>query len=355
MKIKRAYNKTGKYSKLNPPAFPTLQNPAELSSTLAPVPKKRGRKPKSLLNGIPATSPAMKKIQKTIPESMKYLVPQSMAMQNHNGIPKTDTKEFQTELGVNTSIDSKALNFPEKPEAQKQKERDKLIASNNDDNDDNSSDDDSEVNDLLRDAEEELESHTPSSTRSSSPESPEFEEVYPTASMRHYENEENEFDYNDFEYCSSVMEPICELSCEDDSGEENRQDENDEAMRLYREAMEMNYQANGIKKRGRRRKRVKPLMENFNEINGILAGLLEESGFKVPKGPGRGRRKEMNELELTMERINGTCLFSCNKCDETFKYAGDLAKHVRSHTINSPYQVSSFIYQSMIPNFNHPD
>lgn len=340
MKIKRAYNKTGKYSKLNPPpTVSTLLNPSDHSLTLAPVPKKRGRKPKSLLNGIPASSPAMKKIQKTIPESMKYLVPQSMAMQNNNANHKSDAKEFQTDLVENTSIDSRTLNFPEKLEVLKQKEKEKSFTSSIDDNED-STDDDSEVNDLLRDAEEELESHTATSSRSSSPESPEFEEVYPTASMRHYENDENEFDYNDFEYCSSVMEPICELSCEDDSGEENRQDENDEAMRLYREAMEMNYQANGIKKRGRRRKKVKPLMENFNEINGILAGLLEESGFKVPKGPGRGRRKEMNELELTMERINGTCLFSCNKCDETFKYAGDLAKHVRSHTINSPYQVS---------------
>lgn len=48
----------------------------------------------------------------------------------------------------------------------------------------------------------------------------------------------------------------------------------------------------------------------------------------------------MNEQELELDRSNGVCLFSCNKCDETFKYAGDLAKHVRSHTISSPYQCS---------------
>lgn len=332
VKIKRAYNKTGKYSKLNPPPPPAPSNPSDPP----PVPKKRGRKPKSLLNGISTSSPAMKKIQKTIPESMRYLVPQSMTMQNHNGMPKIDMNGHKD---LNGDIDeSKRMNTTEKLEADKQQNKDREQTSNNDD----SSDGESEVQDLLRDAEDERDSQSQSSSRCSSPESPEFEEVYPTAtSMRHNENDENDLDYDEFEYCSNIMEPICELSCEDDSGEENRQDENDEAMRLYREAMEMNYQANGIKKRGRRRKRAKPLMENFNEINGILAGLLEDSGFKVPKGPGRGRRKEMNELELTMERINGTCLFSCNKCDETFKYAGDLAKHVRSHTINSPYQVSS--------------
>lgn len=261
-------------------------------------------------------------------------------MQHQNAISKNGMNGLHKNFTSESSVDSRTT---DQHDTQKPPKKEQSSNSNDD-----SSDSESEVQDLLRDAEDERDSQSQCSTRSSSPESPEFEEVYPTAasSMRD-ENDENDFDYDEFEYCSNIMEPICELSCEDDSGEENRHDENDEAMRLYREAMEMNYQANGIKKRGRRRKKVKPLMENFNEINGILAGLLEDSGFKVPKGPGRGRRKEMNELELTMERINGTCLFSCNKCDETFKYAGDLAKHVRSHTINSPYQVS-FVHSSHV-------
>ncbi|CRK96836.1 CLUMA_CG009879, isoform A [Clunio marinus] len=181
-----------------------------------------------------------------------------------------------------------------------------------------------------------------------------FEEHVPTLSVKkepleevqsnndHVNDEiddDDEFDDTNFEYFSSILEPICELNCENDSNEEV-QDEN-EAMRLYREAMEMNYLQNGIKKRGRRKRHnSKPLVENTIAMNGILAGLLDTTVLKVPKGPGRGRRKEIDEKELEIDRSNGVCLFSCNRCDETFKYAGDLAKHVRSHTISSPYQCS---------------
>lgn len=205
-------------------------------------------------------------------------------------------------------------------------------------------DDESEVNDLIMDLEDTQDTIISNQTRSDTPESPEFEEHVPTAPIKQEPMEvdepsksEDDFDYENYEYFSSIMEPICELSCEDDSND-GVQDEN-EAMRLYREAMEVNYQQNGIKKRGRRKQRKpKPLVET--SLNGILAGLLENSSIKVPPGPGRGRRKEINEQELEMDRSNGVCLFSCNKCDETFKYAGDLAKHVRSHTISSPYQCS---------------
>lgn len=210
-------------------------------------------------------------------------------------------------------------------------------------------DDESEVNDLIMDLEETQDTAASSQDRSESPESPEFEEHVPQAVVKEEDQEnveqqmsefdEDDFDYGNYEYFSNILEPICELSCENDSDDGNGQDEN-EAMRLYREAMEVNYQQNGIKKRGRRKQRkAKPLMENMTSLNGILAGLLDNS-IKVPPGPGRGRRKEMNEEELQLDRSNGVCLFSCNKCDESFKYAGDLAKHVRSHTISSPYQCS---------------
>lgn len=111
-------------------------------------------------------------------------------------------------------------------------------------------------------------------------------------------------------------------------------------MKLYREAMEVNYQQNGIKKRGRRKSRVpKPSADSMG--NGILANLLDSSvNIKIPQGPGRGRRKEVNEKELEMDRNNGVCFFQCTQCDKSFKFAGDLAKHVRSHTISSPYRCS---------------
>lgn len=211
-----------------------------------------------------------------------------------------------------------------------------------------SDDDEGEVRDLIMDLDDTQDTALSAQTRSDTPESPEFEEHFPdtpaTVDCKEGPQEESEscsedFDYENYEHFSRMLEPICELNCEDDSND-GAQDEN-EAMRLYREAMEVNYQQNGIKKRGRRKQRKpKPLVENTTSLNGILAGLLENSCVKVPPGPGRGRRKEINEQELELDRSNGVCLFSCNKCDETFKYAGDLAKHVRSHTISSPYQCS---------------
>ena len=216
---------------------------------------------------------------------------------------------------------------------------------------DDGDDDESEVNDLIMDLEETQDTVESSQARTDTPESPEFEQHVPLIVVKKEIEEpadeamndptDEDLDDEDYEYYSSMLEPICELSCEDDSND-GIQNEN-AAMRLYREAMEVNYQQNGIKKRGRRRQRKpKPLVENTTSLNGILAGLLENTSpsIKVPPGPGRGRRKEMNVLELEMDRSNGVCLFSCNKCDASYKYAGDLAKHVRSHTISSPYQCS---------------
>lgn len=182
-------------------------------------------------------------------------------------------------------------------------------------------DDESEVNDLIMDIEETQDTAFSNQERSETPESPEFEEHVPSARVKPEpvvaaevveKSNDDEYDYEDYEYFSNIMEPICELSCEEDSND-GLQGEN-EAMRLYREAMEVNYQQNGIKKRGRRKQRKpKPLVENTTSMNGILAGLLENSTIKVPPGPGRGRRKEIDEKELEMDRSNGICLFSCNK------------------------------------------
>jgi hypothetical protein len=179
-----------------------------------------------------------------------------------------------------------------------------------------------EMKDLTVDFEETQDTAFSNQERSETPESPEFEEHVPICKSVKKESieetdfvekpNEKEFEYEDYEYFSNIMEPICELSCEEDSNPEVQDDS--EAMRLYREAMEVNYQLNGIKKRGRRKQRKpRPLVENTDSLNGILAGLLENSPIKIPPGPGRGRRKEINEKELEMDRSNGICLFSCNK------------------------------------------
>lgn len=131
-----------------------------------------------------------------------------------------------------------------------------------------------------------------------------------------------------------LLEPIVDLQCEDDDAEHSQ--EESEAMKLYREAMEINYQQNGIKKRGRRKSRTPKVSDS---MNGLLANFLD-APIKIPQGPGRGRRKEVNEQELEADRNNGICFFQCTQCDKSFKLVGDLARHTRSHTISSPYRCS---------------
>lgn len=63
------------------------------------------------------------------------------------------------------------------------------------------------------------------------------------------------------------------------------------------------------------------------------------NGLKIqfPQGPGRGRRRDINETYLENQ---GDGFFQCTQCEKSFPYAGDLARHVRSHTLNKPYQCS---------------
>lgn len=230
--------------------------------------------------------------------------------------------------------------------------------------DESMSEDENSENDLVMDFEE---SQSSQYTRSSTPPSPEFEEHIPLSTIKEEpenweaneldeinsestkkqsdqsdepEEDEDDMDFNDFEY-STIMEPICELNYDGEDSMNGYDDpsQNNEAMMLYRKAMELNYENNGIKKRGRRKTVAKPLKDNTGSLNGILAGLLESPSIKLPQGPGRGRRREMNEQEMDIVN-SGVCFFQCTVCDKSYKFAGDLAKHVRSHTISSPYQCS---------------
>lgn len=57
------------------------------------------------------------------------------------------------------------------------------------------------------------------------------------------------------------------------------------------------------------------------------------------QGPGRGRRRELATSKEVAPPPE-SCLFQCTQCDSSFIFAGDLAKHVRSHITNKPYQCS---------------
>lgn len=186
------------------------------------------------------------------------------------------------------------------------------------------------------------------SSAPSSPPSPEFEEHIPMSlSMEKKEEvaedeEEDLMDYDDFEY-NSAMEPICELLDENGSeiqGNAPNSAQMDAAMVLYRMAMEQSYQESGIKRRGKRKSHLTFDENSSDASNGVAIMTPPETNqvIKIPQGPGRGRRREINEIEMDSINSGGGCFFSCSVCDKVYKYAGDLAKHVRSHTMNRCYQ-----------------
>lgn len=107
--------------------------------------------------------------------------------------------------------------------------------------------------------------------------------------------EECEHDSN-YDYLG-IMEPICEITDDNDVSEGQ---DNDEL--------------------------------SGNEIEDIKTILAQR--------PGRGRRPDIDNILLEERRQTSKCLFQCTLCDKGFKFAGDLAKHVRSHTLNRPYQCS---------------
>lgn len=78
------------------------------------------------------------------------------------------------------------------------------------------------------------------------------------------------------------------------------------------------------------RKLMEPICE-LSESNETVEedGSLTDS-IKIPQGPGRGRRREMDKEEMEMLNASGECFFKCFLCDKEFKFAGDLAKHIRS-------------------------
>lgn len=108
------------------------------------------------------------------------------------------------------------------------------------------------------------------------------------------EPEEDEVGEDDDDQYLSLMEPICELNC------------------------------------------------NESEAEDFQAKLL--NGIKTKPGPGRGRRiatqPPAHEVDLEGNSFAGEAFFKCFVCNKAFHFAGELARHVRSHTFNKPYQCS---------------
>ncbi len=122
------------------------------------------------------------------------------------------------------------------------------------------------------------------------------------------DNSDEEYEYN-----VSIMEPICELKQADDEMETN------DAVQ-ERSTDEVDDDDD----------------DDDNSTGTGTTGVL----LRLPQGPGRGRRRDIDNERLETTQQVGTCFFQCTQCEKSYKFSGDLAKHVRSHTLNKPYQCS---------------
>lgn len=119
-------------------------------------------------------------------------------------------------------------------------------------------------------------------------------------------------DDDEYEYNVSLMEPICEL----------KQDEEDMAT-------------------GTEPKSSNDDDDDDDDDNNSTGTGTSGVMLRLPQGPGRGRRRDIdNERLESTPQPAGTCFFQCTQCEKSFKFSGDLAKHVRSHTLNKPFQCS---------------
>lgn len=86
---------------------------------------------------------------------------------------------------------------------------------------------------------------------------------------------------------------------------------------------------------------------NDSETEEFQNKLLEsiKSTKLVNAKPGRGRRRDYTEDIVEAEGA-GEGFFQCTVCNKSFTYAGELARHVRSHTLNKPYACSVSPFQS---------
>lgn len=73
------------------------------------------------------------------------------------------------------------------------------------------------------------------------------------------------------------------------------------------------------------------------EFQTKLQESIKQNKAVAPKS-GRGRRRDYNEESSDLGAGEG--FFQCTVCTKSFPYAGCLARHVRSHTLNKPYQCS---------------
>lgn len=85
---------------------------------------------------------------------------------------------------------------------------------------------------------------------------------------------------------------------------------------------------------------MEPICElNEAETDDLQNKLLESikaNTFSTPPKPGRGRHVEYSQEQSP----EGEAFFQCTICNKKFYYAGELARHVRTHTLNKPYQCS---------------
>lgn len=160
-------------------------------------------------------------------------------------------------------------------------------------------------------------------------------------------NEEmDEDDEDSFEY-SSIMEPICELVHSDDD------DDEDDRLRLYEFPTNSKMKQQPLNNKSERGEQSSPspqMMEHDDEnSSGSSTGIFPQHmprealhglyARQLPEQLGRQDERRNRREKVDSRQLINNC-FQCSQCEKSFQNAGDLAKHVRSHTLNKPYQCS---------------
>lgn len=155
------------------------------------------------------------------------------------------------------------------------------------------------------------------------------------------EDDSNTMDYSNFEYSSTLMEPICELVHKDDDGDAAPTGAptvcpiTQLQAKLHQHSMQQTVQKLQIQHQ---------LQQHEQELHALLRMHNAQSaivnGGTAGGGPLLPIKMRPAESPTSAAPAAGQPLFQCRLCDQSFDVAGDLARHVRSHTLNKPFQCS---------------
>lgn len=183
------------------------------------------------------------------------------------------------------------------------------------------------------------------------------------------DDDDNMTDYSHFEYNTSIMEPICELTHNDDDHQHNNHhaatvDHFDRLpspiaqlkRQLHQQSVQHHVQKMDILRQIEDHQRqLLALQLTHRQQSNALPPHMHTDPLAPTPPPGvpllslsqtASPQKQLRSDDAATVAAaavtgeDGQPLFQCTQCDQSFAVAGDLARHVRSHTLNKPFQCS---------------